>query len=104
MQLQICMGQTVQVCSNAWATHQASPATEPPAMQMLEQVQLLGSQGWEYCLQASYLEVYNETLRDLLAPGQASQAIGDLNAIRHDPSGRKPRWCMRRVLSGRATG
>ena len=60
-------------------------------MQMLEQVQLLGSQGWEYCLQASYLEVYNETLRDLLAPrqSQASQTIGDLNAIRHDPSGRK---------------
>ena len=57
---------------------------------MLEQVQLLSSQGWEYSLQASYLEVYNETLRDLLAPTghrQAGQTIGDLNAIRHDPSG-----------------
>ena len=62
-------------------------------VQILEQVQLLSSQGWEYSLQASYLEVYNETLRDLLAPAtshrQPGQSLGDLNAIRHDPAGER---------------
>ena len=91
----------MQTWCNAGFAH-ARPGHQPsehPAMQMLEQVQLLGSQGWEYCLQASYLEVYNETLRDLLAPRQASQTIGDLNAIRHDPSGMA---CSTAVASARS--
>lgn len=49
----------------------------------------LREQGWEYQLEASYIEVYNESLRDLLvgrAGGEAGR-IPDQNAIRHNVDG-----------------
>ncbi|KAK9792707.1 hypothetical protein WJX73_008450 [Symbiochloris irregularis] len=57
--------------------------------QILEQAELLEQQGWQYELHASYIEVYNETLRDLLAEGKGRDVgkITDQNAIRHDPHG-----------------
>lgn len=50
---------------------------------------MLREQGWEYQLQASYIEVYNESLRDLLAEGRGRDVgkISDQNAIKHDPKG-----------------
>ena len=50
----------------------------------------LQQQGWEYQLEASYVEVYNETLRDLLAAGNTKRdgaKLLDASAIKHDASG-----------------
>lgn len=56
--------------------------------QILEGVAVLREQGWEYELHASFIEVYNETLRDLLAPGgRDAGRITDQNAIRHNTDG-----------------
>ena len=59
-------------------------------MQIMEQVRALREQGWAYELQASYIEVYNESLRDLLAEGRGRDVgkIADQNAIKHAPAGR----------------
>ncbi|GAB4817622.1 hypothetical protein N2152v2_004668 [Parachlorella kessleri] len=59
---------------------------------ILENVARLREQGWEYALEASYIEVYNETLRDLLAdsgPGGRREAgkLAEGNAIQHQPNG-----------------
>ncbi len=58
-------------------------------MQILEAVRGLEEQGWEYHLEASYIEVYNEALRDLLAEGKGRDAgkITVANAIKHGPAG-----------------
>lgn len=59
-------------------------------LQILEAVALLREQGWEYRLEASYVEVYNEALRDLLAPGNSRRdgaRLLDANSIKHDPAG-----------------
>ncbi|XP_024526400.1 kinesin-like protein KIN-14N [Selaginella moellendorffii] len=60
----------------------------------LEQIfqcsQALRSQGWSFKMQASLLEIYNETIRDLLAP---SKSVGGdttpakQHAIKHEPTG-----------------
>lgn len=55
---------------------------------ILATVERLREQGWEYALEASYIEVYNEQLRDLLADGRAgSGRITENNAIQHMPNG-----------------
>ncbi len=59
--------------------------------QILEAVDGLQQQGWEYRLEASYVEVYNETLRDLLAAGNTKRdgaKLLDASAIKHDAAGR----------------
>ena len=59
-------------------------------MQILETVDVLRQQGWQYNLEASYIEVYNETLRDLLASGNTRRdgpRLLDASAIKHDPAG-----------------
>ena len=64
------------------------------AVQILEAVDALRQQGWQYHLEASYIEVYNETLRDLLAAGNTRRdgaRLLDASAIKHDPAG-KHRW------------
>jgi kinesin family member C1 len=47
----------------------------------------LADQGWEYALEAAYVEVYNETLRDLLGDKDGKGRIADTNAIQHAPNG-----------------
>lgn len=59
--------------------------------QILESVVQLTEQEWQYTLSASCIEVYNNTLRDLLAEGAGSKPeagrINDANAIKHDAAG-----------------
>ena len=44
----------------------------------------LQEQEWEYDMQASFVEIYNNSMRDLLGSGTY---ISDQNAIKHDPGG-----------------
>lgn len=55
---------------------------------ILATVARLREQGWEYSLEASYIEVYNEQLRDLLggSDGRGGR-ISESNAIQHQPNG-----------------
>lgn len=57
----------------------------------LEQVfassQALIAQGWKFCMQASMLEIYNETIRDLLAKGPVNGDAKQMYVVKHDQSG-----------------
>jgi kinesin family member C1 len=59
--------------------------------QIFETTHALTSEGWEYCMQASMLEIYNETIRDLLLPARASVGSDVINSkqynIKHDVNG-----------------
>ncbi|XP_017696446.2 kinesin-like protein KIN-14H isoform X3 [Phoenix dactylifera] len=60
--------------------------------QIFQTSQSLQCQGWKYKMQASMLEIYNETIRDLLSlsrPGSldANAALSKQYAIKHDSNG-----------------
>uniref|UniRef100_A0A0E0DIQ6 Kinesin-like protein n=1 Tax=Oryza meridionalis TaxID=40149 RepID=A0A0E0DIQ6_9ORYZ len=58
--------------------------------QIFKTSQSLESQGWKYSMQASMLEIYNETIRDLLAPGRSNNfemSASKQYTIKHDPQG-----------------
>ncbi|XP_042030794.1 kinesin-like protein KIN-14N [Salvia splendens] len=60
--------------------------------QVFETRQILQAQGWKYEMQVSMLEIYNETIRDLLAPNKSiSDASrpenGKQYTIKHDANG-----------------
>ncbi|OVA13153.1 Kinesin [Macleaya cordata] len=59
--------------------------------QIFQSSQYLVSQGWKYKMQASMLEIYNETIRDLLCTNRAgcpdSSATGKQYTIKHDANG-----------------
>ncbi|PWZ13080.1 hypothetical protein Zm00014a_029534 [Zea mays] len=57
--------------------------------QIFQASQTLNSQGWRYKMQASMLEIYNETIRDLLATNRmAAQDVGASKySIKHDTNG-----------------
>ena len=59
-------------------------------LQILEAASKLANSGWEYDMEASFIEVYNETLRDLLGEGRNPREPGkvlDNNAIKHMADG-----------------
>ncbi len=63
---------------------------EGHCLQILEAASKLGNCGWEYAMEASFIEVYNETLRDLLGEGRNPREPGkvlDNNAIKHMADG-----------------
>lgn len=69
-----------------------APGIIPRAVSMLlEASERLGSVGWNFRLEATFIEVYNDVLRDLLAPvkagavGSAGARVLDSAAIKHDP-------------------
>eukprot|EP01050_Picozoa_sp_SAG11_P016158 SAG11_NODE_2172_length_3721_cov_2.345941_1_plen_360_part_10 len=68
------------------ATTPESRGIIPRSLEMIvSETQRLADQGWKYTLHASFLEIYNETIRDLLAePGHTG---GEL-AVKHTASGR----------------
>ncbi|KAJ0799001.1 putative minus-end-directed kinesin ATPase [Helianthus annuus] len=59
--------------------------------QIFEARQKLKEQGWKYEMQVSMLEIYNETIRDLLSSNKSSVADSGSNkqqyAIKHDSNG-----------------
>ncbi|KAG8081193.1 hypothetical protein GUJ93_ZPchr0007g4986 [Zizania palustris] len=57
--------------------------------QIFQTSQTLVSQGWKYNMQASMLEIYNETIRDLLANNRTSIQDGGVSkySIKHDTNG-----------------
>ncbi|GFP89974.1 kinesin-3 [Phtheirospermum japonicum] len=56
--------------------------------QVFETRQILEAQGWKYEMQVSMLEIYNETIRDLLAPTRSAFDNSTRQyAIKHDANG-----------------
>ncbi|KAL3645470.1 hypothetical protein CASFOL_010650 [Castilleja foliolosa] len=60
--------------------------------QVFETRQILQAQGWKYDMQVSMLEIYNETIRDLLAPNRTGfdarpESSGKHYTIKHDAHG-----------------
>ncbi|XP_020570600.1 kinesin-like protein KIN-14H [Phalaenopsis equestris] len=59
--------------------------------QIFETSQSLKYQGWKYKMQASMLEIYNETIRDLLSPSRCNNIdtthANKLYTIKHDSAG-----------------
>ncbi|KAK3035112.1 hypothetical protein RJ639_032614 [Escallonia herrerae] len=57
--------------------------------QVFQTSQALRSQGWKYKMQASMLEIYNESIRDLLSARSSSENLGagKQYTIRHDSDG-----------------
>ena len=51
---------------------------------VVQTAEALKSKGWEYSMEACYIEIYNEGIRDLLQPGTAHS---DTYSIKHNPSG-----------------
>ncbi|XP_038689419.1 kinesin-like protein KIN-14N isoform X2 [Tripterygium wilfordii] len=60
--------------------------------QIFQTIQALQAQGWKYDMQVSMLEIYNETIRDLLSTNRDASRIengtpGKQYAIKHDADG-----------------
>ncbi|KAL3508549.1 hypothetical protein ACH5RR_027950 [Cinchona calisaya] len=61
--------------------------------QVFETKQILQAQGWRYEMQVSMLEIYNETIRDLLSPNRSGFDTSRMDnggkqyAIKHDANG-----------------
>lgn len=49
----------------------------------------LEAQGWEYEMQVSFLEIYNEQIRDLLRENNGTKVKQNMQCVEH----LLPRWC-----------
>ena len=80
---------------------------EGHCLQILEAVSKLGNSGWEYAMEASFIEVYNESLRDLLGEGRNPREPGkvlDNNAIKHMADGQSTLPVACNVVLAQACG
>jgi kinesin family member C1 len=95
---QVCLFSYGQTGSGKTHTMNGTPACArgrgiiPRAVHgILENALRLGPAGWEFRLEAMYIEIYNESLRDLLAPPSSAPGARagtlDGNAIKHEASG-----------------
>ena len=87
----VCLFSYGQTGSGKTHTMNGSPASPetrgiiPRAVsKILAQAQKLRTGGWEFRLEACFVEIYNEGLRDLLVDGGNGGQALDQNAIRHD--------------------
>lgn len=55
--------------------------------QIFKASQSLSAQGWSFQMQASMLEIYNETIRDLLAPVSKVDMAAKQYLVKHDSNG-----------------
>ncbi|KAK4772788.1 hypothetical protein SAY86_014563 [Trapa natans] len=95
----VCIFAYGQTGSGKTYTMMGKPDRKGLIPRSLEQIfqasQALTAQGWKYKLQASMLEIYNETIRDLLLPRSSNMDIvrtesgvsGRQYAIKHDADG-----------------
>lgn len=79
----LCVHQVIKFNNNpSLITH----APHVQYVQILDTVHKLRDQEWEYDMEASFVEVYNNSLRDLLG-GPHAPFINDQSAIKHDSNG-----------------
>lgn len=85
-------GKTFTMIGDTAAAGAAGRGVIPRAVSMiLAAAARLGAAGWTFRMEATFIEVYNEVLRDLLAeggrgPGQSGGArVLESAAIKHDP-------------------
>eukprot|EP00887_Chlorella_sp_A99_P002597 scaffold6.g2597.t1 len=89
----VCLFSYGQTGAGKTHTMQGSRSGEGQGIIPRAAVARLREQGWEYRLEGSFVEVYNESLRDLLAePGPGARArdagrLPDANAIQHGSGG-----------------
>ncbi|CAM6020101.1 unnamed protein product [Sphagnum balticum] len=55
--------------------------------QVFQSSQALCAQGWSFRMQASMLEIYNETIRDLLVKGSVNSDSSKQYVVKHDSNG-----------------
>jgi kinesin family protein C1 len=55
--------------------------------QVFQSSQALSAQGWSFRMQASMLEIYNETIRDLLVKGSVNSDSSKQYVVKHDSDG-----------------
>eukprot|EP00951_Prasinocladus_malaysianus_P031727 scaffold305855_cov44-Prasinocladus_malaysianus.AAC.1 len=85
----VCLFSYGQTGAGKTYTMQGSSSAEgrgviPRAVtQLLDAINKLRAQGWEYSLEASFVEIYNEHIRDLLAPPDAPAPPTGGLAIQH---------------------
>ncbi|KAK9848929.1 hypothetical protein WJX84_005046 [Apatococcus fuscideae] len=106
---QVCLFSYGQTGAGKTHTMQGLPSSQGQGIiprsvaKILDTVKILQEPGWEYDLEASYIEVYNEALQDLLAEGKGRDVgkITVANAIKHGPSGEPTHSIFMLFITGR---
>ncbi|XP_071074519.1 kinesin-like protein KIFC1 isoform X2 [Dasypus novemcinctus] len=78
-------GKTFTMEGGPGGTPQAEGLIPRAVRHLFSVAQELGGQGWTYSFVASYVEIYNETVRDLLATGARKGQGGDCEIRRAGP-------------------
>ncbi|KAF5836124.1 kinesin motor domain-containing protein [Dunaliella salina] len=88
----VCLFSYGQTGAGKTYTMQGGPSPEQRGIiprsveKILDTAHKLREQDWEYNMEASFVEVYNNSLRDLLG-GPSAPFINDQSAIKHDSNG-----------------